>query len=159
MLSLRYEHRLKRQGFLQIAGIDEAGRGPLAGPIVAAAVILPLDVKLPGLDDSKKLTPKKREKLFQLIKEKALGIGIAILSHKLIDNVGVGKANRLAMQKAFQALPAMPDYVLLDGKYSKIMTPIPQEAITGGFDHCQSDPRPPDAKVSCQISGLPIRSA
>ena len=134
MLSLKYEKRLSRQGFNLIAGIDEAGRGPLAGPIVAAAVILPLVVNLPGLDDSKKLSPQKREKLYSLIKEKALNIGVAVLSHKLIDKLGVGKVNRLVMQEAFRNLKLKPDYILLDGKYSWIETSIPQKPITGG-DH------------------------
>ena len=132
MLSLRYEKKLSCLGFNQVAGVDEAGRGPLAGPIVAAAVILPLDAKLPGLDDSKKLTPQKREKLFLQIKQNALSIGIAILSHKLIDSIGVGRANHLAMQKAFQKLKLCPEYILLDGKYSRIKTSLPQKAITGG---------------------------
>jgi len=134
MLSLKYEKRLNRQGFNLIAGIDEAGRGPLAGPIVAAAVILPLAVYLPGLDDSKKLSSQKREKLYLLIKEKALNIGVAVLSHKLIDKLGVGKVNRLVMQEAFRNLKLKPDYILLDGKYSWIETSIPQKPITGG-DH------------------------
>jgi ribonuclease HII len=112
--------------------VDEAGRGPLAGPIVAAAVILPLDCRLPGLNDSKKLAPKTREKLFIKIREKAISIGLAVISHKIIDKLGIGKANKLAMQKAFQNLMICPDYILLDGKYSKIKTSLPQKAITGG---------------------------
>jgi ribonuclease HII len=132
MLSFSYEKRLFRQGFKQVAGIDEAGRGPLAGPIVAAAVIFPPDICLPGLDDSKKLTPSNRTKLFGAIKKKALSIGIAVISHKVIDEMGVGKANQLVMQIAFEKLKVIPDYLLLDGKYSKIKTRLPQNAITGG---------------------------
>ena len=134
MLFLKFEKRLHRSGFGRIAGIDEAGRGPLAGPIVAAAVVLPLDVRLPGLDDSKKILPHDRLKLFELIKKKALSIGIAVLSHKVIDEMGVGKANQLVMQMAFEKLKVIPDYLLLDGKYSKVKTRLPQNAVTGG-DH------------------------
>ncbi len=134
MLSLSFERRLSRRGFSLIAGIDEAGRGPLAGPIVAAAVILPLDVKLRGLDDSKKILPHKRARLFNQIKKKAVSIGIAVVSHRTIDQIGMGKANQLVMQAAFEKLRVLPDHLLLDGKFSRVKTDLPQQAIIGG-DH------------------------
>ncbi|MDD5593403.1 MAG: ribonuclease HII [Candidatus Margulisbacteria bacterium] len=138
MLSNLYERKLARQGFRLIAGVDEVGRGPLAGPIVAAAVILPKNFSLPGLNDSKKLTPKSRERLFVEIKRAALGVGIAAVSHRLIDRLGIGRANFLVMKMAVEKLTIEPEYLLLDGGRSRLALPIAQIGITGGDGKCAS---------------------
>lgn len=132
MLTFKYERKLFKQGFKIIAGVDEAGRGPLAGPLVAAAVIFPPECSLKGLDDSKKLSPQKRNYLFPRIKKTAQAVGICIVSHKMIDTIGIGKANRLAMQKAVERLNVAPDIVLLDGGRSRINSSGAQMAITRG---------------------------
>ena len=131
-LTLLHEKRFLDEGFAKVAGIDEVGRGPLAGPIIAAAVILPLNCKLPGLHDSKKLTPSKREKLFVLIKKQALAIGMGAISHRTIDKIGIGRANKLVMQQALDNLTIKPDLILLDGGRSSVTSNLPQRAITGG---------------------------
>ena len=94
-----YEDALYSKGFCYIAGIDEAGRGPLAGPVAAAAVILPKDFDLLGVDDSKKLSPKKREELFLEIKERAVAYGIGLVDHAVIDRINILEATKLAMKK------------------------------------------------------------
>ena len=132
MLPLAYEKKLKRQGYKLIAGVDEVGRGPLAGPLVAASVILPSDANLPGLNDSKLLTASQRERLFALIKDCAVAIGIARVGHKVIDRIGVGVANYLAMKLAVENLGLVPDYLLIDGGRHKVDLPIPQVGITRG---------------------------
>jgi len=113
------EVTLKKDGFSFIAGVDEAGRGPWAGPLVSAAVILPKNVRLPGLNDSKKLTPVQREVLFALILKKA-DVGVGIVSSKTIDKYGLTKALNMSYQRAIQGLSRQPKYVLVDGigKYS-----------------------------------------
>ena len=121
-----------------MAGVDEVGRGPLAGPVVAAAVIFPPDVKIKDLADSKQLTPKKRKKLFHEIKKKAIGIGIGKASHKLIDKLNIGRANLLAMKKAVGKLPFFPDHLLVDGSRNHIDLPIRQRGIVGGDRKCAS---------------------
>lgn len=133
-----YEKRLLRKGFKLIAGVDEAGRGPLAGPIVAAAVILPADCSIKGLDDSKKLSPQKRERLFVQIKKKALAIGIGIINHVIIDRINIGRANSLAIKKAIENVKILPDFVLLDGSKLKIDSPVPRRGIAGGDAKCSS---------------------
>lgn len=138
MLSFKYEKKLWKKGFSLIAGVDEVGRGPLAGPIVAAAVVLPPKVKLPGLNDSKLLSPEKREELFVLIKKAALSIGIAKVSHKLIDKINIHQANLLAMKLAVEALSIIPDYLLIDGGRNKLDLSIPQMGISGGDRKCAS---------------------
>jgi ribonuclease HII len=132
MLTLVYEKKLRRQGYLQVAGVDEVGRGPLAGPLVAAAVILSSNIYLPGLNDSKLLTVSQRERLFVLIKKSAVAIGLARISHRLIDRIGIGQANYLAMKLAVENLGQAPDYLLLDGGRYKVNLPIPQIGITHG---------------------------
>lgn len=121
-----------------MAGVDEVGRGPLAGPIVAVAVILPLDCKIEGLADSKKLSSQKREKLFPEIKKRAISMGIGSASHKLIDRLGIGQANLLAMKKAVEKLKVTPGYLLVDGERNKIDSKIPQRGISGGDRKCAS---------------------
>lgn len=137
MLSLVYEKALIRKGYKLIAGVDEVGRGPLAGPLVAAAVILPLDQTIKGLDDSKKLSPAQREKLFVKISAKAIAIGIGIAGHREIDRLNVGKANRLAMERAVSSLTVKPDFILIDGR-CRIHFPAPQRGIAGGDAKCAS---------------------
>lgn len=109
------EEELRQQGFQMICGVDEAGRGPLAGPVCAAAVILPFDVQIPGLDDSKKLSDKRRRELFPVIKEKALAYGIAFSMHNEIDEINILQATLLAMRRAVEQLSVKPDFVLIDG--------------------------------------------
>ena len=115
-----------------IAGVDEAGRGPLAGPIVAAAVILPEKFYLPGLNDSKLLSPQKRETLFVAIKKQALAIGVGKVGQREIDRINIGRANILVMEKAVAALKFKPDYLLIDGRIKLKNIAIAQESIVRG---------------------------
>ena len=103
------------KGFRTIAGIDEAGRGPLAGPVVAAAVIFPEGTHIPGVEDSKKLSEKKRTELFPLIKAQALSVGVGVVSHEIIDRINILQATILAMHKAVDELNIKPDYLIVDG--------------------------------------------
>ncbi len=103
------------QGVRLICGVDEAGRGPLAGPVCAAAVILPPHVELPGLDDSKKLSDQRRRALLPLIQEQAVAYGIAFASHEEIDQINILQATFLAMKRALQQLPVSPELALIDG--------------------------------------------
>ena len=107
------------QGIEIICGVDEAGRGPLAGPVCAAAVILPKGLEIPGLNDSKKLTDKKRRELMPLIKEQALSYGIAFASHEEIDQINILQATFLAMERALAQLNIRPDLALIDGNRQK----------------------------------------
>jgi ribonuclease HII len=132
------EKEIRAQGFSILAGVDEAGRGPLAGPIVAAAVVLPSHAKIKGLADSKLLSPRKREELFLKIQKKALGIGIGEVSHKLIDKINIGRANLLAMQKAVERLAFTPHFLLIDGERNSLDLPIPQIKINSGDKKCVS---------------------
>ena len=110
----KYEKELYKEGYQLICGCDEAGRGPLVGPVVAGAVILPVDYELVGLTDSKQLSEKKREYYFAKIKEDAISYGIGIVSAKKIDEVNIYEASRLAMKEAISKLSVKPDYVLTD---------------------------------------------
>lgn len=107
------------KGYSVICGTDEAGRGPLAGPVCAAAVILPMDLDIPGLDDSKKLTPKKRELLFDIIKENAVSYGIAFADNIEIDEINILNASQLAMRRAVAMLDPRPELVLVDGNIAR----------------------------------------
>ena len=109
-----YEKDLNKKGYKYIAGCDEAGRGPLCGPVVAAAVILPNDYQLVGLTDSKQLSEKKRNYYFDIIKKDAISYGIASVSAKLIDEINIYEASRLAMLNALEKLDIKPDYVITD---------------------------------------------
>ena len=126
-----YEKRAGEQGFSAVCGNDEAGRGPLAGPVCAAAVILPPECDIPGLNDSKKLSEKKREALFPVIQEKALAFGIGWATAEEIDRVNILQATFLAMARAVEALPAPADYALVDGNRMPPL-PIPGETIVKG---------------------------
>lgn len=108
-----------RKGVQVICGVDEAGRGPLAGPVCAAAVILPPHLEIPGLTDSKKLTDKKRRELFPIIKEKAIAYGIGMASEQEIDGINILQATFLAMQRALDQLTVKPDLALIDGNRDK----------------------------------------
>lgn len=109
------EDTVYEKGFCAICGIDEAGRGPLAGPVCAAAVILPKHLELSGLNDSKKLTDKQRRELFPIIKEKALAYGIGLADHKEIDEINILQATFLAMKRAVEQLEGKADFLLVDG--------------------------------------------
>jgi ribonuclease HII len=137
-MKLIYERNLKKSGYDLIAGVDEAGRGPLAGPIVAAAVILSLDGPIPGLADSKLLSAAKRQALFAKIRKKALAVGVARIDHQMIDRINIGKANLLAMKQAVRALPLKPDFILIDGGRYRLNLGIPQQGINGGDRKCAS---------------------
>ncbi len=137
MPDFEIERSLKEKGFSAVCGVDEAGRGPLCGSVVAAACILPEDVDLPGLNDSKKLTPKKREALFDLIREKAIAYGIAEGTVEEINATNILEADLLAMRRAIENLktpegiPYPADYALIDGNISRDFQ-IPAEAIIKG---------------------------
>ena len=111
---LEYEKELYSKGIELIAGTDEVGRGPLVGPVVAAAVILPKNYKLEGLNDSKKLTEKKRDKFFEIINKEAISVGIGIVDAKTIDEINILEASRLAMKLAIDNLDVKPEYILTD---------------------------------------------
>ncbi len=129
--TLAFERAACIQGFQIIAGVDEVGRGPLAGPVMAAAVILPKGLHIPGIDDSKKLSPLKREILFEVITAKALSIGIGIVKPEVIDNINILQATRLAMLNAVEQLDPQPDYLLIDG-ITTINSRITQKTVKKG---------------------------
>jgi ribonuclease HII len=137
-MRLSYERELGRQGFKLIAGVDEVGRGPLAGPIVAAAVILPPAIDLPGLADSKLLSAKQREGLFMRIQSQAIAVGLGKVSHRLIDRINIWQANLLAMKLAVESLSCPPDFLLMDGGRYRLALALPQRGITGGDRKCAS---------------------
>ena len=110
----KYERELNKKGIKLIAGVDEVGRGPLIGPVVAAAVILPKDYKLDGLTDSKKLSEKKREYFYEIIKKDALAIGIGIVNEKVIDEINIYEATKVAMKEAINKLNIKPEHILID---------------------------------------------
>ena len=126
----KFERAAKQKGYRMIAGIDEVGRGPLAGPVVAAAVILPEGMEDIGLDDSKKLSAKKREEIFEMIKEQAVAIGIGIVDAFTIDKINIYEASKVAMKRAIELLHEQPDYLLIDAM--KLDTGIPEEGIIKG---------------------------
>lgn len=127
---LVYEKQLYTQGLELIAGVDEVGRGPLAGPVVAAAVILPKNCKIKGLNDSKKISKKKHEKIYQAVLEQAISIGIGIKDNRVIDQVNIYEATKLAMLDAIQALDPQPQHLLIDAM--KLEVPISQTSIIKG---------------------------
>ena len=128
---LHFERQALGNGFRLVAGIDEAGRGPLAGPVVAAAVILPAGLLIKGVNDSKKLSPDTRERLFDTIMSQALSIGIGMGSPELIDRINILQATRHAMLAAVSQLAPPPDFILIDG-ISTIASPIPQKTVKKG---------------------------
>lgn len=127
---LSYEKELYKQGLSLIAGVDEVGRGPLAGPVVAAAVILPKNCKIKGLNDSKKIPKKKHLEIFQAVQDQALSIGIGIMDNQIIDQVNIYEATKLAMQEAISQLRPQPEHLLIDAM--KLELPISQTSIIKG---------------------------
>ena len=119
------------RGVQLICGVDEAGRGPLAGPVCAAAVILPPNVEIPGLNDSKKLSDKKRRELYPVIKETAIAYGIAFADHREIDEINILQATYLAMERAINQLEVKPELALIDGNRAKDFG-IPVETVVHG---------------------------
>ena len=127
---LSYEKELYKQGLTLIAGIDEVGRGPLAGPVVAAAVILPKNCKIRGLNDSKKIPKKKHLEIFQTVQEQALAIGVGIIDNQVIDQVNIYEATKIAMKEAISQLSPQPEHLLIDAM--KLELPISQTSIIKG---------------------------
>ena len=119
------------KGIRLICGVDEAGRGPLAGPVCTAAVILPPHIEIPGLNDSKKLTDKRRRELFPIIKEQAVAYGIGFASHEEIDSINILQATYLAMERAIAQLQVKPELALIDGNRAKDFG-IPVETVVKG---------------------------
>ena len=130
-----YERALRGEGYSLVCGVDEAGRGPLAGPVCAAAVILPASCELPGLDDSKKLTEKKREALYDRVIEQAVSYGIAFASVEEIEEKNILAAAMLAMNRAIAMLDPAPDIALVDGNTVRDIE-TPARAIIGGDGKC-----------------------
>lgn len=134
----RLERRLLRSGFAAVAGVDEVGRGALAGPVVAAAVILDYGDVPTGVDDSKKLTPRMRERLACEIERRAVAYGIGRVDHDQIDRINIHQASLLAMRRAVKALQPKAEYVLIDGRHLLPELDCPQEAIVKGDARCVS---------------------
>lgn len=128
---LTYERECYRQGYSLVAGIDEVGRGPLAGPVVAAAVILPVDCKIPGVNDSKKLTAKKREELCEIIKREAVAWAVGVVSHERIDEINILQATYEAMRQALSKLEVQPEFILADAVTIPGIS-VPQKGIIKG---------------------------
>jgi ribonuclease HII len=132
-----FEEEIRAQGFKIIAGLDEAGRGPLAGPVVAAAVVLPPVERLKGINDSKKLTAGKREEIFSLLLQKAPAVSIGIVEAEEIDRLNILRASLKAMELAVNKLSLFPDFLLIDGIHL-LGLPLAQQAIPKGDQRCQS---------------------
>lgn len=132
------EEMVVAQGYKRICGIDEVGRGPLAGPVVAAAVILPRDLEIAHLADSKKLTPERRAEIFEEIINLDLPCAIGIISHEEIDRMNIHRASLMAMRKALIDLPVEPDIALVDGPHGVPNIKMPQYAIVDGDDRCKA---------------------
>ncbi len=141
--SWRYEEKAAGHGASRIAGVDEAGRGPLAGPVVAAAVVLSHRDPLPGLKDSKLLSASRREELFPRIMELATAVGIGIADVETIDRINILEATKQAMTMAIQQIRPLPDHLLVDGPIG-LSVPIPQYSIIGGD------------RISCSVAAAAI---
>jgi len=133
----QFEDKLVSSGIKYIAGVDEVGRGCLAGPVLAAAVILPYPCRVEGIKDSKKLTPKKREELEEIIKREAISVGYGIVSPQEIDRINILEASLKAMKIAIEALHIPPEYVLVDGA-QEVRIDLPQIAIPKGDSRSMS---------------------
>lgn len=130
-MTWEFEQAAYRNGFHAVCGVDEAGRGPLAGPVCAAAVILPHEVSIIGLNDSKKLTPKKREWLYDVIVENAISYCISFVDEKTIDEINILQASMLAMQQAVEGLSVVSDFALVDGNAAPALA-IPAQTVIKG---------------------------
>ncbi len=126
-----FENQVTHKGFTKIAGIDEAGRGPLAGPVVSASVILPSSFLVPGVNDSKKITPKKRSFLYKEIYKHSVSIGVGIVDVQEIDRINILQATLLSMAKSVHTLDIKPDYLLIDGIFN-VTVDLPQKTIPKG---------------------------
>jgi ribonuclease HII len=133
----RFEAQAWRTGLTRIAGVDEAGRGPLAGPVVAAAVVIAPDRRVRGVADSKVLPPERREELFALIHERAVAVGVGIVDHLTIDRINILEATRLAMDQALAALALIPELIITDF-VSLRDCPCPQRNLVDGDARCAS---------------------
>jgi len=134
----RLESSLNERGYRLIAGVDEVGRGPLAGPVVAAAVILPPGDKIEGIADSKKLSENRREELFDEIAASGAFCSVGIIDNSTIDKINILQASLMAMRKAVSSLPEKPDFLIVDGMYTIPNIDIPQLAICGGDAICRA---------------------
>ena len=131
----RFEAQAWRTGLTRIAGVDEAGRGPLAGPVVAAAVVIAPDRRVRGVDDSKLLPPERREELFALIQERAVAVGVGVVDHLTIDRINILEATRAAMMQALAGLTLIPELVITD--FVKLREcPCPQRNLVDGDARC-----------------------
>ncbi len=128
---MAFEKQAMLSGYKVIAGVDEAGRGPLAGPVVSAAVVLPPNFDVPGINDSKTLSEKKREALFPVIQNQAIAFGIGMADHEEIDRINILQASLLSMKRAVEDLGLTPDYLLIDGKFT-IDSTIDQRPVIKG---------------------------
>ena len=137
MLEYTLEHELQSMGYRHVCGVDEAGRGPLCGPVVAAACILPIDCVIEGLNDSKKLTEKKREQLFDVIMEKAVSCSIAHATVEEIDSLNILEATLLAMRRAIEGLEVSADFALIDGNVGRGFA-LPVRTVVHGDAVCPS---------------------
>jgi ribonuclease HII len=133
----RFEGQAWRTGLSRIAGVDEAGRGPLAGPVVAAAVVIAPDRRVRGVADSKLLPPERREELFALIHERAVAVGVGVVDHLTIDRINILEATRLAMQQALALLSVVPELVITDFVALR-GCPCPQRNLVDGDARCAS---------------------
>lgn len=131
MDKLEIERELIKKGYKYVCGVDEVGRGPLAGPVVCAAVIMPVDNVIEGVDDSKKLTAKKREALYDLILQNAVDYAICRIEPQIIDEINILEATKLCMKNAVEGLKTKPDFVITDGNM-KLDISIPQKSIIKG---------------------------
>ena len=136
-ISLDFENKLWVRGILHVAGIDEAGRGPLAGPVVAAAVIFPQNTWIDGVNDSKKLSSSKREELFETIHYYATSVGVGIVEHSTIDQINILQATMKAMEEAVAKLSPTPHHLLVDGPHYRL-DGIPCTTIIDGDAQCFS---------------------
>ena len=126
-----FENQLREAGYTAICGVDEAGRGPLSGPVVAAACILPAGCEIPGLNDSKKLTPKQRDRLFDTVREVAVAYAIGMASPEEIDQMNILNATMLAMRRAIEGLPVKADFALIDGNCARGID-LPHKTVISG---------------------------
>lgn len=133
----RFENEAVQKGYTAIAGVDEVGRGPLAGPVISAAIILPFHSSISGINDSKKLTPKKRAVLYEAIYDQALSIGLGIIDPVEIDRLNILQASLLSMAMAVENLYPQPDYLLIDGVF-RIPSGLPQTPIVKGDGRSRS---------------------